>query len=84
MEDGGRKLRELIEAERDLSRWLDVLPLYAGVQIDLVDDVDELLAVGVPDFRLASLPAKVEAMLDEIEQPRTRNGAGSGLAAVGS
>ena len=35
MEDGGQTLRELVEAERDLSRWRDVLPLYAGVQIDL-------------------------------------------------
>ena len=70
MEDGGEKLRELVEAERDLSRWRDVLPLYAGVQIDLVDDVAEMLALGVPDFRLAALADKVEALLDEIvEQP---------------
>ena len=55
MEDGGQTLRELIEVERDLSRWSDVLPLYAGVQIDLAGDVAALLALGVPDFRLASL-----------------------------
>ena len=68
MEDGGQTLRELIEIERDLSRWKDVLPLYGGVQIDLMEDVPALLAVGVPDFRLASLPAKLEALLDEIEE----------------
>ena len=69
-EDGGQTLRELIEIERDLSRWRDVLPLYAGVQIDLMGHVSALLALGVPDFRLASLPAELEALLDEIvEQP---------------
>jgi len=40
------------------------------VQIDLIEDVPELLAIGVPDFRLASLPAKFEMLIDEIrEQP---------------
>ena len=69
-EDGGQTLRELIEIERDLRRWSDVLPLYAGVQIDLMGDVPALLALGVPDFRLASLPARFEAVLDQIvEQP---------------
>jgi hypothetical protein len=66
MEDGGTTLRELIASERDLSRWSDVLPLYASVQIDLMGDVAELLALGVPDLRLAVLPARVEAVLDEI------------------
>lgn len=70
MEDGGQTLRELIAAERDMSRWSDVLPLYASVQIDLIGDVPELLALGVPDLRLASLPAQVEAVLGEIvDQP---------------
>ena len=54
MADAGTKLRELIESERGLGRWLDVLPLYAGVQIDLAEQIDELLAVGVPDLRLAA------------------------------
>jgi hypothetical protein len=69
-EDGGQTLRQLVEVERDLSRWNEVLPLYAGVQIDLASDVTELLAIGVPDFRLASLPTSFEAVLDQIvEQP---------------
>ena len=66
MEDGGQTMRDLIERERDLRRWHDVLPLYASVQIDLAADMNELLALGVPDLRLAVLPAKVEAVLDEI------------------
>ncbi len=66
MEDGGQTLRDLIAAERSLGRWVDVLPLYASVQIDLIGDVTALLAFGVPDLRLEVLPARIEAMLDEI------------------
>ena len=75
MEDGGQTLRQLVEVERDLSRWNDVLPLYAGVQIDLMDDVPALLAIGVPDFRLASLPTSLRGA------PRSdRRTAGRGTA----
>jgi hypothetical protein len=66
MEDAGTRLRELTAEERDLVRWLDILPLYAGVQIDLTRDIDELLEIGVPDLRLGSLPASAEAMIDEL------------------
>ncbi len=65
--DAGTMLRELIERERDLTRWREVLPLYAGVQLDLMSDVDELLALGVPDMRLEVLPTLVEEMLGELD-----------------
>jgi len=64
--DGGQTLRSLIESDRDMSRWRDVLPLYAGLQVDLTPDVPELLALGVPDLRLARLPALFEELLDEV------------------
>jgi len=54
--DGGQRLRELVEQERSLARWYDVLEAYARVQIACEDDVDELLALGLPDCRLATLP----------------------------
>ena len=54
--DGGRRLRELVEEERSLTRWYDVLGAYARVQIACEDVVDELLAAGLPDRRLATLP----------------------------
>lgn len=66
MEDAGTRLRELVERERTLTRWLEVLPLYAGVQIDLADRADELVAHGAPDLRLARLPAAYERLLDEV------------------
>lgn len=64
MAAAGDRLREIVERERDLSCWLDILPLYAGLQIDLADHVDELVALGVPDLRLSTLPSSFESMLD--------------------
>ena len=72
MADAGTRLREIIERERDLSRWLEILPLYAGVQIDLSGDVDEMLGLGVPDLRLSGLPARYEEMLDSLRDLTTR------------
>lgn len=66
MEDAGETLRALAPREQSLDRWLDVLPLYAGVQLDLVGAVDELLALGVPDLRLAVLPDRYDRLMHEI------------------
>ena len=66
MADAGTRLREIVERERDLTCWLEILPLYAGLEIDLSGDVDELLALGVPDLRLSKLPAKYQEMLDHL------------------
>lgn len=63
MTDGGTRLRELVEAERDLGRWLTVLPRYAGVQLDLAPDRDALLAAGAPDRRLERLPGLYRDLL---------------------
>ena len=76
MADAGVRLRQLQEEERDLSRWLDVLPLYAGLQVDLAGDADRLVALGVPDLRLATLPTRYERFVSEVEvEPRFRDAA---------
>ncbi len=67
MANAGRPLREIVAEERSLARWLDVLPLYASLQLDLVDDADALVALGVPDLRLAVLPSAAAAMLDRLD-----------------
>ena len=66
MADAGECLRDIVEAERDLTRWQDILRLYAGVQVDLTSDADAIVALGVPDMRLDTLPAQVEALLGEV------------------
>jgi hypothetical protein len=65
MGDGGLRLREIVERERSLRRWLEVLPLYAQLQIDLAGDADELVALGAPDRRLAVLASQYERLLDD-------------------
>lgn len=57
MSDAGRRLREVVAEERSLERWLDVLDGYARLQLACEDDVAELLAAGLPDRRLTTLPA---------------------------
>jgi len=67
MADAGIRLRELVAAEHEVSRWLDVLPSYARLQVDLAGAAADLLALGAPDMRLAVLPARYEALLDELD-----------------
>jgi hypothetical protein len=81
MEDGGRRLREVIAEERDLSRWDDILEGAADIAHAMEPDVDELLAAGVPDLRLATLPDRYAALVEhpDVEQrfrdvvPRVRD-----------
>ncbi len=72
--DGGTSLREVIRSSRDFRHWQAVLPVYARLQIDLGKRVDEMLALGEPDRRLATLPAQYERLLEDrgalcIDQP---------------
>jgi Phosphotransferase enzyme family len=66
MADAGTRLRELVEQERELGRWLEILLLYAGVQLDLAGEADDLVARGAPDRRLARLPTLYEELLDDL------------------
>jgi hypothetical protein len=66
MADAGESLRTVAPREQSLDRWHEILAFYAGIQLDLADDVDALLALGVPDMRLATLPKAYERLMDEI------------------
>jgi hypothetical protein len=67
MRDGGEPLRTSIRSTQDLSRWAPVIKLYAEVQIGLMDHIPELLAMGVPDWRLATLPAHYARLLADTD-----------------
>jgi hypothetical protein len=74
LRDSGESLRGLIQAEQDIGRWHAVLPLYAGVQIELAGRLPELLALGALDRRLATLAGQYQQLLDDtgallIDQP---------------
>src|SRR5438105_4674017 len=65
MPDAGPRLREVLEPRGDLSHWERILPLYAGLQIDLAPHRDELLSLGVRDLRIARIPELYERLLDD-------------------
>jgi hypothetical protein len=64
--DAGQKLRELSDG-RVVEHWEALLPRYAEMQRELAGSVDELVALGVPELRLASLPGELGSLLDEPE-----------------
>jgi hypothetical protein len=67
MRDGGTRLRELVRSAADLTRWEELLPRYAELQLALAPHADKLLASGVPDVRLAALAASAERLLEDGE-----------------
>ena len=62
--EGGLRLREILQASPGLERWLSVLGQYAGLQIELANYSTELLALGVPDRRLAALPGLYAQLIE--------------------
>lgn len=74
--DAGRRLREVIEEERSLARWHDVLDGYACVQLASRDDVPALLAAGIPHHPLETLADRFAALVERIDvEPRLRDAA---------
>jgi hypothetical protein len=63
MADGGARLREIHERERNLDRWFDVLPRYGELQIAASGRAADLVAGGAPDRRLAKLAGDYEELV---------------------
>ncbi len=77
MRDAGTRMRELVLAEASLHRWHPVLDSVARISIATEDDVEALLAIGVPDLRLATLPQSYAALMEDIDAaPRFRAATG--------
>ena len=64
MADGGPTVREAIKSAGAICHWDKLLPHYAEFQVEMAEHVEELLAVGLPDRRLAALPDEIETLLD--------------------
>lgn len=64
--DAGVALRTVVERERSLDRWAEVLTHYSHLQRAVEDQVDNLLALGVPDLRLARLPERYAELVDAV------------------
>jgi aminoglycoside/choline kinase family phosphotransferase len=55
MRDAGKQLRASIRPTQDVMLWEPVITRYADLQIGLAEHVPEILALGLPDHRLAVL-----------------------------
>jgi hypothetical protein len=67
MRDAGTRLRELLTSADDLHHWQELLPRYAELQLAVADEAESLLALGVPDGRLAGLPGRFARVLEDRE-----------------
>ena len=63
MRDGGEALRASIRPTKDIKPWKPVIKLFSEVQLSCVEHVPELLALGIPDWRLAHLPRLYKELL---------------------
>lgn len=63
MRDGGEALRVSIRPTKDIKPWAPVIQLFSEVQLGSVEHVPELLALGIPDWRLAHLPRLYKELL---------------------
>lgn len=63
--EGGTRLREILEKNRDFDVWERILPLYAELQIAAGADRDRLLAAGAPDRRLSVLSGQFDMLLGD-------------------
>jgi len=69
--DAGPMLRTITRTDPpNLAPWLEILPRYAELQIEMIPRRDELLALGAIDHRLATLPDQLALMLADDESLR--------------
>jgi len=63
MRDGGETLRAFIRPAQDIKPWEPVITRYAELQIGLAGHASEILALGIPDYRLEVLPPLYSKLL---------------------
>ncbi len=73
--DGGEPLRASIRPTKDIAPWNPVIKLFSEVQVGTAEHVSELLALGVPDWRIARLPELYTQLLTDadaicVDQPK--------------
>lgn len=76
MGDAGERLREVVQRERSLRRWHEVLARYADLQLAAAPGVDDLLGLGVPDRRLERLPRDYADLCDRLGLREQRQAVG--------
>ena len=68
MLDAGRPLRELFQNQYQTSLACEALACYASIQQQCIPHIDDLLLLGVPDWRLRHLPSLFENLIAQDSQ----------------
>lgn len=68
--DTGITLRKLTRSVDQIDHWLKLLPLYSELQIELADRVPDLLALGLPDRRMARMGQLYAQLLEDTDSLR--------------
>ena len=63
--DAGNRLREIVQRDRDLECWTEILHRYGQLQIAVAADADELVARGTPERRLAAIPGQFQRLVED-------------------
>jgi len=64
--DAGPQLRAVLHRGERAPSWDELLPLYAELQIELAEDANELVALGAPDKRPATLSAAYAGLVERV------------------
>jgi hypothetical protein len=70
MRDGGEPLRASIRPTQDITPWTPIISLFSELQVDLAEHMSELLALRIPDWRLAHLPKLYAQLLTDTDSLR--------------
>lgn len=65
MPDESPMLRALIQSPTDLTHWEHILPVYAGLQQEMMAKQTDLLRLGLFDRRLTGLPEQFALLLED-------------------
>lgn len=63
--DCGQRMNDALDEPAQREAWTELLPRYAEIQLESAREPERWLALGVPDRRLAHLPALAAALVTE-------------------
>jgi hypothetical protein len=64
--DAGPQLRAVVKRGEPAPAWDELLPVYAELQIEFVNDAEELIALGAPDKRPAMVSAAYSGLVERV------------------
>ncbi len=65
MTDAGVPLRDILQKKYQVNFINSAIEAYSSIQIGMISHVDQLLSLGVPDWRLSALPSLYLQLLSE-------------------